>query len=34
MCKSVNLSEKMAIQNAGCVFAYFFGGHKNNFLIS
>ena len=24
---------KMAVQNAGCVFAYFFGGHKNNFRL-
>ena len=22
----------MAVQNAGCVFAYFCGGHKNKFM--
>ena len=30
MCQSVNLSWKIAVQNAGCVFAYFCGGHRNN----
>ena len=24
---------KIAVQNAGCVFAYFCGGHKNNFPL-
>ena len=33
MCQSVNLSWKMAVQNAGCVFAYICGGHKNNFQL-
>ena len=28
MCQSVNLSWKIAIQNASCVFAYFCDGHK------
>ena len=30
MCKSVNLSWNKAVQNAGSVFAYFCGGHKND----
>ena len=24
---------KIAVQNAGCVFTYFCGGHKNNFRL-
>ena len=24
---------KITVQNAGCVFAYFCGGHKNNFPL-
>ena len=28
--QSINLSCKITVQNAGCVFAYFCGGHKNN----
>ena len=24
---------KIAVQNAGCVLAYFCGGHKNNFRL-
>ena len=31
ICQSVNLSRKIAVQNAGCVFGYFCRGHKNNF---
>ena len=30
MCQSLNLSWEMAVQNAGCVFAYFCGWHKIN----
>ena len=30
ICQSVNLSWKVAVQDAGCVFAYFCDGHKNN----
>ena len=30
---SVNLSWKIAVQNAGCVFANFYGWHKNNFWL-
>ena len=33
MGKDVNLARKLAVQNVGCVFAYFCGGHKNNFPI-
>ena len=33
MCHSVNLSWKIAAQNAGCVFAYNCGGHKNNLRL-
>ena len=32
MGQDVNLARKVAVQNVGCVFAYFCGGHKNNFL--
>ena len=31
MCQSVYLSWKMAVQNAGCTFAYFCGGTKTIF---
>ena len=31
MYQIVNLSWKAVVQNAGCVFVYFCGGHKNNF---
>ena len=30
ICQSVNVSWKIAVQNASCVFAYFCDGHKNN----
>ena len=30
ICQSVDLSRKIAVQNAGRIFAYFCGGHKNN----
>ena len=33
MGQDVNLARKVAVQNVGCVFAYFCGGHKNNFPI-
>ena len=33
MSESVNLSWKMAVQKADCIFAYFCGGHKNNFWL-
>ena len=33
ICEKVNLSWKIAVQNVGCVFAYFCGGHKNNFRL-
>ena len=33
MGQDVNLAGKVAVQNVGCVFAYFCGGHKNNFPI-
>lgn len=31
MCHCVNLSWKVAVQNAGFVFAYFCDGQKNNY---
>ena len=31
MGQDLNLARKIAVYNAGCVFAYFCGGHKNNF---
>ena len=31
--QSVNLSRKIAIQNAGCVFTCFYGGHRNSFRL-
>ena len=34
MYHSTNLSWKIAFQKAGCIFAYFCGGHKNNFQLS
>ena len=33
MCQSVNLLWKIVLQNGGCVFYYFCGGHKNYFLL-
>ena len=33
ICQSVNLSEKMAVQSAGCVFVYFCGRQKNTFCL-
>ena len=30
MCQNVNLSGKIKVQSAGCVFAYFCGGSKHN----
>ena len=33
MCRSVNLSWKITVQNAGFVFAYFSRGHKYNFQL-
>ena len=33
MCQSVNLSRKIVAQNAGCVFAYLCGIHKNDFWL-
>ena len=30
MCQSVNLSWKIVVQNAGCVFAYFCDGYKDS----
>ena len=33
MGQDVNLAREIAVQNVGCVFAYFCGGHKNNFPI-
>ena len=33
MCQSVDLSRKMAAQNAGFVLIYFCGGHKNNIRL-
>ena len=33
ICQSVNSSCKIAVENAGFVFAYFCGGHKNNFRL-
>ena len=33
MGQDVNLARKLAVQNVGCVFVYFCGGHKNNFPI-
>ena len=32
-CQSEKDSQKIAAQNGGCVFTYFCGGHKNNFLL-
>ena len=29
MCQDVNLAQKIAVSNVGCVFAYFCGGRKN-----
>ena len=31
ICQIVNLLWKIAVQNDGCAFAYFCGGHKNIF---
>ena len=31
MYQSVNSFWKVAVQHVGCVFAYFYGGHKNVF---
>ena len=31
MGQDVNLARKIAVENVGYVFAYFCGGHKNNF---
>ena len=33
MGQDVNLARKVAVQNAGCIFAYLCGGHKDNFPI-
>ena len=33
MSESLNLLWKIAVQKAGCVFAYFCAGHKNNFQL-
>ena len=33
VCQSVNLSWKIAFQNAACILAYFCGGHKNNLCL-
>ena len=33
MCHSVNVKWKIAVQNAGCDFAYFCGGHKKIFWL-
>ena len=33
MGQKVYLVSKIAVQNVGCVFAYFCGGHKNNFPL-
>ena len=33
MGQDVNLARKVAVQNVGCVLAYFCGGHKNNFPV-
>ena len=34
MRQDVNVARKIAVEIVGCVFAYFCGGHKNNFPIS
>ena len=34
MCQSVNLSWKITLQNAGCVFTHFCNGHKNIFCTA
>ena len=33
MCQSRNIFWKRAVKNVGCLFAYFWGGHKNNFWL-
>ena len=33
MSQNVNLSWKMVVQNAECIFVYFCGEHKNNFRL-
>ena len=33
MGQDMNLAQKIAVLNVGCVFACFCGGHKNNFPI-
>ena len=33
MDQSVNLVWNIAVYKVGCVFAYFWGGHKNNFRL-
>ena len=33
MVQDVNLARKIAVENVGCVFAYFCGGQKNSFPI-
>ena len=33
MDQNVNLARKKSVQNVGCVFTHFCGGHKNNFPI-
>ena len=33
MVESVNILEKIAVLNVGCVIAYFRGGHKNNLRL-
>ena len=33
MGQDLNLARKIAVENVGYVFAYFCGGHKNNFPI-
>ena len=33
MCQSVNTPGKIAIQNVGCFFTFFCGGHKNNLRL-
>ena len=33
ICQGVKLSWKTVVQNAGSVFAYFCGGHKNNLSL-